>query len=277
MNVTMTATADVSVLERAIPRMVAFGRRTIHEQCVTSVTFTALRAQKLTDPADIGKIDAELEVEVSPVLSTRGKRKGLPLKSGKKAMRTKPGVRVPLITLITMARMNPASNFNLRTGGKWAIPSAILPRGPGTARDRQMIIAHINQRSVMARHSSTHYLQTGWTPSIRQGLSSPFYRYNPAFGSRRDARANPNPSNQLSVDDFGQLTIDLRGDECVVTATNNIGAKGNAVLASKHNSALHTYGTEPRNQAIAEEAASIYREVDRRLALGWPVKFPELL
>jgi hypothetical protein len=277
MNVTMTATADVSVLERAIPRMVAFGRRTMQEQCVTSVTFISLRARKLTPAADIGRIDAELEVEVSPVLSTRGKRKGLPLKSGKKSVGTKPGVRVPLITLITMARMNPASDFNLRTGGKWAIPSVILPRGPGTARDRQMIIGHINQRSVMARHSSTHYLQTGWTSSIRQGLASPLYRYNPAFGSRRDARANPNSSNQRSVDDFGQLTIDLRGDECVVTATNNIGDKGNAVLASKHRAALLEYGTGPMNQAIAEEAAGIDREVERRLELGWKVKFPELL
>jgi hypothetical protein len=201
----------------------------------------------------------------------------MPLKSGKKQIATKPGVRVPLITLITMARMNPASNFNQRTGGKWALPSAILPRGPGSARDRQMIIGHINQRSVMARHSSTHFIQTGWTNSIREGLASPLFRYNPAFGSRRVARSNPNSTNQLSIDDFGQLTIDLRGDQCVVTASNNIGDKGNAVLASKHRAALLEYGTAPMNQAIAEEAAGIDREVERRLELGWKVKFPELL
>ena len=277
MNVAMTATVDVAVLAKATPRIVAFGRRTMEEQCVTSITFIALRTQKLTPVADIGRIDAELEVEVSPVLSTRGKRKGLPLKSGRKTVQPKPGVRVPLITLITMARMNPASDFNRRTGGKWAIPSAILPTGPGSARDRQMIIADINRRSVMARHSSTHYLQTGWTPSIRKGLASPLFRYNPAFGSRREARAIPNQSNQLSVDDFGDLIIDLRGDNCVVTATNDVGDKSNAVLGAKHRTALLAYGLEPLNQSVAEEAAGINAEVDRRLELGWKVKFPELL
>jgi hypothetical protein len=273
----MTAIVDVSALQRATPRIVAFGRRTIQEQCVTSITFIALRAQKLTPAADIGRIDAELEVEVTPVLSTRGKRKGLPLKSGKKTVAAKPGVRVPLITLITMARMNPTSDFNRRTGGKWAIPSVILPTGPGTARDRQMIIADINRRSIMARHSSTHYLQTGWTPSIRKGLASPLFRYNAAFGSRRDARAVPNQSNQLTIDDFGELIIDLRGDDCVVTATNDVGDKSNAVLGRKHRAALIDFGLEPLNQAVSEEAAGIDREVDRRLELGWKVKFPELL
>ena len=273
----MTAAVDVSALVRATPRIVAFGRRTMQEQCVTSITFIVLRAQKLTPAADIGRIDAELDVEVSPVLSTRGKRKGLPLKSGKKSVAPRAGVRVPMAVLITMARFNPTSDYNKLTGGRWALPMAMLPSGPGSARDRQMVIGQLIQRMTMAKHSSTHYLQTGWTPSIRKGLASPLFRYNPAFGSRRDARAVPNQSNQLSIDDFGDLTIDLRGDDCVVTATNDVGDKSNAVLGAKHRAALIDFGLEPLNQSVAEEAAGIDQEVDRRLALGWKVKFPELL
>lgn len=273
----MTAEVDVSALLQATPRIVAFGRRTMQEQCVTSITFIARRAQKLTPFADIGRIDAYLEVEVSPVLSTRGKRKGLPLKSGKKAVMTKPGAWVPMAVLITMARMNPASDYNHITGSRWAISGNILPTGPGTAAARQAIIGGFVRRMTMARHSSTHYLQTGWTPSIRQGIASPFFRYNPAFGSRRDARTAPNTGNKLSVDNFGTLTIDLRGDECVVTATNDIGESANAVLGAKHRRALIEYGLGPLNQAVAEEAAGINAEVEQRLAAGWPVKFPELL
>lgn len=277
MNVMMTAAVDVSVLTDAIPRLVAFGRRTIQEQCVTSITFIALRAQKLTLPADIGRIDAGLEVEVSPVLSTRGKRKGLPLKSGKKTVATKPGVRVPMAVLITMARFNPSSQYNRLTGGKWALPMAMLPSGPGSGRSRQMVIGHLIQRMTLARHSSTHYLQTGWTPSIRKGLASPLFRYNSAFGSRRDARAVPNQSNQVAIDDFGDLTIDLRGDDCVVTATNDVGDKSNAVLGAKHRVALIDFGLDPLNRSVAEEAIGIEQETQRRLDLGWKVKFPELL
>lgn len=272
----MTAAVDASALIQATPRIVAFGRRTMQEQCVTSITFIALRAQKLTPAADIGRIDAALDVEVSPVLSTRGKRKGLPLKSGKKTVATRAGVRVPMAVLITMARFNPSSNYNRLTGGKWALPTAMLPSGPGSGRDRQMVIGHLIQRMTLARHSSTHYLQTGWTPSIRKGLASPFFRYNPAFGSRRDARSAPS-QNQLAVDDFGDLTIDLRGDDCVVTATNDIGDKSNTVLGAKHRTALIDYGLGPLNQSVAEEAAGIETEVQRRLDAGWPVKFPELL
>lgn len=277
MNVTMTMVADVSALERATPRIVAFGRRTMQEQCVTSITFIALRAQKLTPAADIGRIDADLEVEVSPVLATRGKRKGLPLKSGKKVVSTKAGVRVPVAVLITMARFNPNSNYNRTTGGRWALPKAMLPSGHGSAQARQLVIGQLIQRMTMAKHSSTHFLQSGWTPSIRQGLASPFYRYNPAFGSRRDARAVPNRANQLSVDDLGTLTVAISGDNCLVTASNDVGDKSNAVLGAKHRRALLQYGLPALNQAIAEEAAGIDREVERRLELGWKVKFPELL
>ena len=272
----ITMQVDASALANAIPRITAFGRRTIQEQCVTSVTFIALRAQKLTPAASVGRIDSDLEVEVSPVLSTRGKR--LPLKSGKKTVATKPGVRVPVGVLIVMARMDPNSRYSRLTGNRW--PLRGLPTGPGTALARAQFIAGALSRMTMGRHSSTHFLQTGWTPAIRAGLASEFFRYNPAFGTRKAARAVPNSSNQLSPEAMGTLVIVLNGDNCVVTATNDVGevyGKSNSTLAAKHRAALIEYGTQPPQQAVDEETSSINNEIERRLNLGWPVKFPELL
>jgi hypothetical protein len=274
----MTMTVDVSTLQGAIPRITAFGSRTIQEQCVTSVVFIALRAQKLTPAATVGRIDSDLEVEVSPVLSTRGKRKGLPLKSGKKTVQAKPGVRVPVGVLIIMARTNPNSRYSRETGNRWPILG--MPSGPGSGRARQHFIAAHLQRMTMGRHSSTHFLQTGWTPAIRAGLSSEFYRYNSAFGSRRDARLTPNSMNRITPDQLGTMIIELTGDSVVVTATNDVGepvGKSNTTLAEKHRQALIEYGTPALQQAVSEEAATIIAEIERRLALGWPVKFPELL
>ena len=274
----MTMSVDVSALSRAVPRITAFGRRTIQEQCVTSVTFIALRAQKLTPAASVGRIDADLEVEVSPVLSTRGKRKGLPLKSGKKSVQAQRGVRVPIGVLIVMARMDPNSKYSRLTGNRW--PLLGLPTGPGTAAARQQFIGAALSRMTMGRHSSTHFLETGWTPAIRTGLASEFYRYNPSFGTRKAARAVPNSSNRLAPDALGTMIIELTGDMCVVTATNDVGeatGKSTAKLAEKHREALIEYGTKPLQQAVDEETASITTEIDRRLEEGWAVKFPELL
>lgn len=277
-GVSLTIQADTSRLEKAIFRILAFGRRTMQEQCVTSATFIALRAQKLMPATDIGRIDVELEVEVSPVLATRGKRKGMPLKSGKKTVALQKGARVPLAVLIVMARGNPTSNFSRLTGNRW--PAAKLPTGPGTAAARQAMIGAQIQRMTMSRHSSSHFLQTGWSPAIRAGLASPFFKYNPAFGSRKAARSFPNTGNKVSVDDLGTLTIDLSGENCIVTVANNAGepvGKSNDTLANKHRRALIEYGAPALQQAIDEEAANIEREVQRRLDAGWKVKFPELL
>jgi len=274
----MTMSVDVSALSRAVPRIIAFGRRTMQEQCVTSLTFIALRAQTLTPAASIGRIDSDLEVAVSPVLSTRGKRKGLPLKSGKKTVQAQPGVRKPLGVLIVMARTNPNSKFSRLTGNRW--PLLGIPTGPGSGPARQQFIAGALSRMTLSRHSSTHFLETGWTPAIRAGLASEFYRYNPAFGSRKAARAVPNTANRLAPDAMGTMLIELTGDMCVVTATNDVGeptGSSTPALAEKHRQALIAYGTQPLQQAVDEETASILTEIDRRLEAGWPVKFPELL
>ncbi len=284
-NVTMTMTVDTSQLEREVfPALLAYGRRTLQEQCVTSATFIALRAQRGTVAATSGQIDEDMEVLTTPVLSTRGKRKGLPLRTGRKSVSlgrsTEEGREVPLAVLIAQSRvMQPfgdESRFNNLTGFRWAIMQSPFK---GVSR-AQGAIAMMNliSRMVNARHSSTNFLQSGWTPAIRAGLSSGYYRYNPLFGSRREARALPNSRNTLKAEGVGDMVIELSADDCVVTTSNDVGepeGRSNATLAARHREALIAYGTEPLEKAIAQEISDGQAELERRVKLGWKVKYPQ--
>src|ERR1019366_9935558 len=99
------------------------------------------------------------------------------------------------------------------------------------------IVNPIVERMKSSRHSSAHFLQSGIKPIIRQGLSSPYYKYNPSFGTRRELKADDNQLNDLDSNSLGTLTIDLMGDDCLVTASNDVGEPeggSNDVLAAKH-------------------------------------------
>lgn len=263
-------TADTGLLEQMIPEIVAFGTRTIAQQSVTSAVFIAFRAQELTPAAEISRIDSELEVAVTPVLSTRGKNKGLPLKSGKKS------VAVPdasAAMMIAIARLHPNSKYSQMTGNRWPVA---MPNTEGREEFFDAM-ARVAARMVSARHSSTHFLQTGWTSAIRKGLASPLYRYFKGGASRSEMRARRNQTNTLNSDNLGGMTIDLTGDACVVTAENTIGDSGNEVLAKKHRDALILYGSQPLQQAIDEESSIILEEIQRRLDAGMKQDFSRLL
>src|ERR1035437_3203558 len=221
--VAMTCELDSASLraltEDVFPQLLAAGRRTIQEQCVTSATFIAARAQKGMAFVVIGTIDAELEVEVFPLTAT-----GRPSKAKKPkkfSVAPQKGVRVPIGVLIVMARMNEGSKYNKDTGSRWALPNN-LPTGKDTKQARMGMIEAFLQKMTMARHSSTHFLLTGWTPAIRDGLASDLYRYNASFGSRRDASAVGNAGVKKTGDvrALGQMTIEVGGDDCVVTTSN---------------------------------------------------------
>ena len=272
-GVQMTVVADTRQLETEVfPALLAYGRRTLQEQCVTSATFIAYRAQAGTPAADIATIDDELEVAVVPVLSKQGKRKGLPIKSGRKNVNV-PDVSVAM--MIAIARLHPNSKYSGLTGNRWPVA---MPDTEGTGEFMDFM-AQVAARMVLARHSSTHFLKTGWTPAIRTGMASEFFRYNPAFGSRREAGALPNSGSgdhkSGNVDALGVMTIDLTGDDCVVTASNDIGGEGtNDVLLKKYREALIEYGLPALEAAIAQEVADGEAELKWRMIWGWKIKYP---
>ena len=262
--VAMTCELDTASLRQLtgeiFPQLLAAGRRTMEEQCVTSATFIAARAQKDMAFVLIGNIDRELEVEVIPRIGKRGK----PLKN-KKDVAVQSGVRVPLGVLIVMARGNPFSKYSQETGDRW--PLTLPSGGPGYKERLAAFVQASLQRMVMARHSSTHFLLTGWTPAIRDGLASPLYRYNASFGSRRDASAVGNAGaagvkKSGDVRALGMMTIDLGGDSCAVTTENDVGGEGtNDVLLKKYREALIEHGTAPLEAAIAQEVADGEKEI----------------
>jgi hypothetical protein len=258
--------ADLRLLQTEIfPQLLAAGRRTIEEQCVTSATFIAARAQQGMTFVAVGTIDRELEVEMIPRIGVRGK----PLKN-KRDVAVQSGVRVPLGVLIVMARGNPFSKYSQETGDRW--PLTLPSGGPGYKERLAEFVQASLQRMVMARHSSTHFLLTGWTPAIRDGLASDKYRYNASFGSRKDASAVGNAGTDGfkkvgSVRGLGKMTIELSGDDCVVTASNDVGGAGNDVLAKKYREALIEHGMGPLEDAIAREVADGEKELEIRFLM----------
>src|ERR1019366_3694215 len=260
-------TVDTRELElEVIPALLAYGRRTLQEQCVTSATFIACRWQKGIPAVDIATIDSELE-KVDHVSRGSGKF------AKSKFAQSLGGLTWTVGMMIAVQRTNPNSPFSIETGNRWPLAK---PAGKRASIENWRYFVDAAERMQSARHSSAHFLQTGVTPIIRRGLESPYYKYNPAFGTRREQAAIPNDLNTISPDQLGTMTIDLMGDDCLVTASNDIGepeGKSNDVLAAKHRRALIEYGTPPLEEAIAQEVSDGRDELDRRMELGWRIKY----
>lgn len=276
----ITVAIDTAPLLRAVPRILAFGRRTMQEQCVTSAVYICRRAQKLTPAADIGRIDAQMQATASPAILASGKRSRD--KKRQHETITLAGGRRNRAMMRVLARMHPGSRYNEKTGGRWFTP---LPlgngrfTGPQGRRDFWDIIEEKAERMVKAKHSSTNFLQTGWRAAIMLGIASPFFRGNSGGESRGQMQAHPNPLYRKNTQ-LGDLTIDISGEDCRVVASNEVGenvGRSNPTLAALHRSYLIRFGVPAANQAIAEEVAGIDALVEKRLIEGMKVKFPELL
>ena len=274
MNQPITMTMDTSGLTKVIPELVSFGRRTVAHQCVTSMGMILQDAQNLTPFVATTRMDADLEVDVEGITAT-----GRPSKAkNPKHFKVTPGQwrthATPLGVLIVMARMRPGSKYNRLTGSRWALPSAILPTGKGSARDRQTIIGNLLSRMTLARHSSGHYLQSGYKFVRDLCVSSPLFknRYRARTGS-----ANANSMNKLDASALGRLTMTPPdGDRFSITAENNVGQSGNAVLDAKHRLALIQHSGPALQTAINNETAASERELARRIEEGMP-RFNKML
>jgi hypothetical protein len=259
MQIALTGNIDTSGLERVIPELVAFGRRTMQEQCVTSMGMILQDAQTNTKKVDVGRIADELEVTVTPQLSTRGKRAGLPLKSGKMT------VAVPNMSyamMIAIARLHPDSRYSQLTGNRWPVAM------PDTEGQEEFLdyMANVAARMVSRRRSSTHFLQFGYKEARDECVSSPLFKNRYRAQMRN---SNQNPLNTMSAKELGGTVIELVGDSCVVTSMNNIGEGGNDVLDQKHREALIRESRPKLEQAVQNETVACEVELARRFELGW--------
>lgn len=268
-GVMQTVTADTRELEReVIPALLAYGRRTLQEQCVTSATFIAFAWSKGIPFVEIATIDAELE-EVVRVSSTPA------VKYNGTNSRMVGGLEWTRGMMIAIQRTTPNSKYSVLTGNRWPLAKPDGGMGAYAVWEYYQAAAERMQKS---RHSSTHFIQSGVKPIIRQGMESPYYKYNAAFGSRREATADDNKLNTMDSDQLGGMVIELSGDDCVITGFNAVGENeggSNDVLAAKHRRAAIEYAVPPLNAAIEKEKAAGYAELQRRVDLGWRMKFPE--
>src|SRR6185312_15936608 len=274
MAVQQTSKIDVSVLQAAIPQIVAFGRRTLREQCVTSAAFISLDAQANMAAVDIPTIDSELNVEVTGITKT-GRLSKAKKPYGHRVTTVRSGKAVPAAVLIVMARTNPNSAYSLSTGNRWPLDLNQLPKGKGSMAARLAMINQWISRMTLARHSSTHFLQHGWAQAIRTLLSDPAH-YAGKSKFQVNAQTKINPINTLGSADLGMATIAASGDAVLVTSENAVGEGGNAVLDAKHRQALILHGTPPLQSAIDKEAGTMLAKAQEYFDRGMKQEFPNL-
>ena len=263
----MSLTLDASVLNRATPELIKLNRRTLQEQCVTSMGMFLQDAINWTPFVPTGRMDEELNVDVTPVTKTG--KPSLAKKPRYFKVQSKKAAPVQLGVLVVMSKMRPAGlnslgnpNFNMLTGSRWALPSNILPTGKGSAAARQATIARLLSQMVLTRHSSGHFEQSGFIPARDACVSSRLFknRYR-----KRDFPGRANDLNGLSPAQLGSFSMQTMGDEFVAVAENNVGENSNSVLDAKRRRALVEKAGPMLQSAIDKESGVVVGELERRL------------
>lgn len=236
---------DASGILRAVNAARRFNHRTPAVAVNTAAYVIAGVALRETPTATVANIDRSMGATSVPVLSTRGKRKGLPLKSGKLSVTVaQPSAAIGIV----LQRLNPNSRYNRMTGGRWALDRSRFSPGAG----REGFARHVQLtavRMVKGRHSSISFLKSGWILPIRQLLASGLV----SRSASRGAGIQP-PRQSAEIADSGWSVPAQEGTIAVVEVANAIGTKGgNAVMNQRHNDALHQFAGPALERAIAFE------------------------
>lgn len=245
---------DASSLNKAVAMGLQVTRQEPRALVLNSAKAIVYRALELTPYVEISTIDSEMGIISEPVLSTRGNRKGLPLKSGRKK------ITVPADSMavsIVLARLNPTSKYNLRTRQRWALDKASFSPGGGESGFWSAVKATA-QRMVLAKHSSTHFLQAGWATAYRR-LKMMGNGPAPLTASIEDVESGVIDVEAIvergESQDFGDAKIKGTGTGVSLDAENLVGLRG--VNAEDYNKALLEHGTGPLQQAVNERAAEL--------------------
>lgn len=132
------------------------------EALAKAVAFVVKDAKDHTYFTTTSKIDTELQVQTTPVIATRGRNAGQPLRSGRKNYAVTEG---GLATKIVLARLNPYSNYNILTDRRYWLPRFGFSPGQGVAGFWKKV-EQVAQRMVAARHSSIKFFLQSWNAVI---------------------------------------------------------------------------------------------------------------
>ena len=273
----MTMAVDTSALERAIPQIVAFGRRTMQQQCVTSAYFICRNAMNETEKIFPDSIDARLGIKVTSYTNANKNRVSKAKNRTRFKSSSAVGKAVPLGVLVIMARMRPGSNYNALTGNKWALDSSLLKTGPGTAMQRQGMIDALLTKMISARRSSSAYLKSGWKTPLRLLYASPFMvKKSAAFRQSVANESATDQGNARNTERLGDATINAAGDAIMVTAINYTPLGGNSALEERHQHYAELQALPPLIAAVEKEAAGIMALVEERLNAGMKQNFIDI-
>jgi len=167
---------------------------------------------------------------------------------------------VPLAAAIIQASVWPGltnvgmSEYNLLTKGRWMRAKSPFA-GETRAKGREAMRAAVS-RMIKARHSSTHFLASGWGV-VAKKLRSMMY-------------GGPPPTEKFykklhAKETFGAATILSTGSHFAVRIENLIGmvAGKKGQNAANYNRALHRHGGPALQAAVDEQGAEM-------VARHWP-------
>lgn len=262
---------DTSNLWKAQTIFLRYGN-TVPAYAVNRTALFCIRAsQKDTPAVTPGRVNSDMNVSTSPMVTKRGtlsKAKGKQHSVITFQNRTPDEDDVSVMNTaqrIVLARMHPTSRYSLETGNRWPVPMPDVGRGRQRGTDAIPLfwkyVADVAERMVKARRSSVSFLKASWTTIIYQLLPNVPAGYRGGFGGV--------DASQFSKDLLTGEVTPARPNQPqpFCTVSNTIGMKGvTPELAEKYNEAGHRILGPILQTAINREYDSKMAEAARR---GW--------
>lgn len=246
---------DTSNLNRALVLAQEYSTRTPQTAVSTAGFYISRQVTRDVHRATISGIDSQLGVSSTVALSTRGKRKGLPLKSGRMKT-TFPRLDAGNLTVadkIIMARMYPGSGVNIAERNRWATTKAAYGTGVSFLQNIRLAA----RKMIATRHKSIAFIASAsrFVTKALEPLVAPKYRSKAVPDDSQAASAASS-----SATPKGSATVTSQGTSATMTGDMLIGVGGvPANLEEPHNEAMMKYVPGPLQNAIDTEAASTMR------------------
>lgn len=245
-------TVDTSGLNRGIQSALVYTKRSVPEMVNTAAYWCAVNAKANTPYITATEVDAELSVVKTEVIRKGYSGIANSGKARKKKFTYRGGVNnsvtsvhdVPITVLIIAARAKQGSRYNTITSNRYALDKNPFA-GVSRAQGRAAMLA-LERKMISSRHSSGHFLQSGWVESIRTLRPFSVQKFS-------KSKASPTEwSGFYHGGNFGSAIPAIMGGLwSSATITNNLGAQGK--MRDKVNQALLAKGTIPLQIAVDRE------------------------
>ena len=238
---TVETSVDVSSIQRAITLAIPSSRRSMELLLADTAFYTAVKAQAAMPAADIAAIDASLD----EVVYTSNKNP----KFNEHGTMIVGGLQWTKGMMIAVQRMNPNSKYSQVTGNRWPVAAPGFARGDYRNWE---FFRDVAERMKMSRHSSTHFLKSGWKGVFKKikalGLRGRF-----SLPSSEDNDLNTMGSKTDAMGLIGRGGMGTASQ--FFTIENAVGMEGSSdALSKEHNAALMDYGVPALQWALDKQA-----------------------